>query len=100
MKDTPEGFEFTEEGTTNAYIGVEIYPLPDGKEFTLYQPFLIDQIIQALVFDPKTTKGATNNIPSGYTLLNKDENGPSRKASLEIPWYNWHDWIFARDNTS
>ena len=65
----------------NAYLGVDITPLPDGKEFTLYQPFLIDQIIQALGFDKNTTKGATKNTPAGYPLLNKDENGPSRKAS-------------------
>ena len=31
MKDTPEGFEFTEEGTMNVYLGVEIYPLTDRK---------------------------------------------------------------------
>ena len=45
------------------------------------QPLLIDQIIQSLGFDPKTTKGATNNTPAGYTLLNKYESGPARKAS-------------------
>ena len=45
------------------------------------KPFLIDRIAQALNFDPKTTKSATNNIPAGYPLLNKDENGPDRKAS-------------------
>ena len=73
MKDTPEGFEFMEEGTTNALLGVEISPFTDGKEFPLSQPFLIDLIIQALDFDPNTTKGATNNTPSGYPLLNKDE---------------------------
>ena len=59
MKDTSEGFEFKEEGTMNAYLGVEIYPFPDRKGFTSSQPFLIDRIIQALGFDPKTTKCAT-----------------------------------------
>ena len=72
MKDTPEGFEFTEEGTMNAYLGVEISPLPDGKGFTFYQPLFIDRIVQALVFDPNTTKGATNNTPYRYPLLNKN----------------------------
>ena len=47
----------------------------------MYQPFLIDRFIQALNFDPKTTKSATNNTPAGYPLLNKDENGPARKTS-------------------
>ena len=45
------------------------------------KPFLIDRGIQALNFDHKTTKSATNNTPAGYPLQNKDENGPSRKAS-------------------
>ena len=65
----------------SAYIGVYSYPFPDGKLFTLSQPFLIDRVIKALGFYPKTTKGATNNTPAGYPLLNKDENGPARKAS-------------------
>ena len=69
MKDTPEGFEFTEEGTMNVYLGVDISPFPDGKGFTLSQPLLIDKIIQAFGFDPNTTKGATNNTPSGYPLM-------------------------------
>ena len=78
MNDTPEGFEFTEEGTMNAYLGVDISTFPDGKVITFSQPFLIDKIIQALGFDPKTTKYATSNIPDVYPLMNKDENGPSR----------------------
>ena len=45
------------------------------------QPFLIDKMIQTLGFDPNTTKGATNNTPAGYPLLNKDENDPTRKGS-------------------
>ena len=59
----------------NLYLGVDISPLPDNKGFILSQPFLIDRITQALNFDPKTTKSATNNTPAGYPLLNKDENG-------------------------
>ena len=42
MKDTPEGFEFTEESTMNAYLGVDISPLPDRKGFSLSQPLFID----------------------------------------------------------
>ena len=71
MKDTPEDFEFTEEGAMNVYLGVYISPFPDRKGFTLSQPFLIYRIIQALVSDPNTTKGATNNTLDGYPLLNK-----------------------------
>ena len=83
MKDTPEVFESTKEGTMNAYLGVEISPFPYGKGFTLSQPLLIYRIIQALGFDPKTTKGATNNTPAGYPLLNKYENDLARKPSLK-----------------
>ena len=83
MKDTPECFKFTEEGNMNAYICAKISPLPDGKGFTLFQPFLIYRIIRALGFYPKTTKGAKKNTPSGYPLMNKDENGPSRKSSCK-----------------
>ena len=72
MKDTPEGFDFTEEGTMNMYLSIKISSFTDEKGFTLSQPFLIDQIIQALGFDPNTTKCATNNTLSGYPLLNKD----------------------------
>ena len=67
-------------GAINAYLGVDIYPFPDGKGFTLSQTFLIDKMIQALGFDPNNTKGATSNTPDRYPLLNKDENGPARKA--------------------
>ena len=81
LKAGTEDFVFTEEGTMNSYLGVDIYSFPDKKGFTLSQPFLIDRVIQALNFDPKKTKIATNNTPSGYPLLNKDENGPARKAS-------------------
>ena len=80
MKDTPEGFEFVEEGAMNAYLGVYIYPLPYGKVFTLSQPLLIDRTIQYFRSDSKTTKCATNNTPAGYPLLNKDENVPANKA--------------------
>ena len=81
MKDTFEGFGFTEERTMDTYLDVDISPLPYWKEITLSKPFLIDQIILALFFDLKKTKDATKNIPAEYPLLNKDENGPARKAS-------------------
>ena len=73
MKTGTEDFVFTEEGTMNSYLGVDISSFPDNKGFTLSQPFLIDRVIQALDFDPKTTKSAKNNTPAGYPLLNKDE---------------------------
>ena len=65
----------------NSYLGVDISSFPDKKGFTLSQPFFIDRVIQALNFDPKTTKSDTNNTSAGYPLLNKDENGPAGKSS-------------------
>ena len=72
LKAGIEDFVFTEEGTMNSYLGVDISSLPDKKVFTLSQPFLFDIVIQALNVDTKTTKSATNNTPAGYPLLNKD----------------------------
>ena len=99
LKAGTEDFVFTEEGTMNSYLGVDIYSFTDNKGFTLSQPFLIDRVIQALNFDPKKTNSATNNTPAGYPFLNKDENGPARNRLVSIGYY-WYTWLFARDNTS
>ena len=55
----------------NLYLGVDISSLPDKKGFTLSQPFLIDRVIQALNFDTKATKSATNNTLAGYPNTSK-----------------------------
>ena len=52
LKYGTEDFVFTEEGTMNSYLGVDISSFPDKKGFTLSQPSLIDRVIQALDFDP------------------------------------------------
>ena len=80
LNNGPENFDFTDEGTLSAYLGVDISRLPDGG-FTLSQPFLIDRIITLLQFDPKMTKGVQGNTPASYPLLSKDENGLPRKCS-------------------
>ena len=56
MKDTPESFEFTEEGAVNVYLGVDISPLPDRKGFKLYQPLLIDILSKLWVFIQRPQK--------------------------------------------
>ena len=71
LKTGTEYFVFTEEGTMNSYLGVDISSFPDKKGVTLSQPFLIDRVIRALNFDHKTTMSATNNTPAGYPLLAK-----------------------------
>ena len=83
LTDGPEKFDFTDEGTMSSYLGVDITRHTNKKGFTLSQPFLIERIIQTINFDPATTKGARGNTPATYPLLNKDENGPTRKATLK-----------------
>ena len=80
LHNGPENFVFTEEGSLESYLGVCISKLPGGKSFEMSQPFPIDRIIKAIGFDLATTKGARDNVPVGYPLLNKDIDGPPRKA--------------------
>ena len=44
------------------------------------QPFLIDRIIKAIGFDLAATKSAKDYVPVGQPLLNKDMDGPPKKA--------------------
>jgi hypothetical protein len=81
LETGPEKFIFTDEGSLSSYLGVDISCLPDSKGFKLSQPFLIEWIIKAINFDPRTTRGARGNTPATYPLLSKDEIGPARKAS-------------------
>ena len=39
LKSGTEDFVFTEEGTMNLYLGIDISSFPDKKGFTLSQPF-------------------------------------------------------------
>ena len=80
LEDGSENFDFTREGTFESYLGVKITQLPENKGFQLSQPFLIERIIHALGFDLTTTKGSRDNIPAGYPLLNKDEEGSAPKS--------------------
>ena len=76
-----ENFDFTDEGTLSSYLGVEISKQPNNEGFTLSQPYLIERIIQALGFDPSTTKSPRGNTPVSYPLLSKDPDGLPRKAT-------------------
>ena len=64
----------------STYLGLNINQLPDSSGFILSQPFLISRIIEALSFNPTTTKGARGNTPAAYPLLSKDSDGPIGKA--------------------
>ena len=60
-------------------LGIDVLSDESGSSMT--QPFLINRIIKALKFDSTTTKGARDNIPAGYPLLNKDIDGITRKVN-------------------
>ena len=77
LKDGPENFAFTDDGSLERYLGVEITRLPDDSGFTLTQPHLIERILQAAEIDLRMT----NDRPTPVVgpLLSRDENGPERK---------------------
>ena len=79
LRDGPENFVFTEEGTLESYLGVCITKFSGNAGFEMSQPFLIGRIIKAIGFEMATTKGARENVPVAYLLLNKDVDGPARK---------------------
>ena len=81
LRDGPENFVFTEDGTLESYLGVCITRLSDSSGFEMSQPFLIDRIIKAIGFEMATTKGVRDNVPVTYPLLNKDADGPARRAT-------------------
>ena len=80
LKKGPENFEFTEEGTMDRYLGVDIQKLTDG-EFILRQPFLIQRILQHMGIEPTETN--SRPVPVVGPLLSRDLEGPDRKG-------DWH----------
>ena len=50
LRDCPENFVFTEEGTLEAYLRVCINKIQGNAGFEMSQPFLIDRIIKAIWF--------------------------------------------------
>ena len=75
-----ENFKFTDEGSIDKYLGVDINQI-DDKSFELTQPFLIERIIKFLGLENgKTHEKLT---PVGKPLLNKDLDGALRK-------YDWN----------
>ena len=82
LKNGPENFVFTDEGSMEKYLGVDIQKLQDGSGFTLSQPHLIERILQAAEIDLRMTND--RSVPAVGPLLSRDENGPERK----------HDWNY------
>ena len=82
LKNGPENFVFTDEGSMEKYLGVDIQKLEDGSGFTLSQPHLIERILQAAEIDLRMTND--RSVPVVGPLLSRDENGPERK----------HEWNY------
>jgi hypothetical protein len=78
----PEKFAFTDEGSIDKYLGVEIERLPDGSGFTMTQPFLIQRVLDAANIDMRMTN--SRPTPAVLPLLSRDEEGPERK----------HEWKY------
>ena len=78
----PEQFVFTDEGSLDKYLGVNIERLDDDSGFTLTQPHLISRILEAANIDTRMTN--SRPTPAVGPLLSRDEDGPERK----------HDWKY------
>ncbi len=82
LEQGPEQFIFTDKGTLQRYLGVEIERSPDGQGVSMTQPFLIQCILDAGDIDVRMT----NDCPTPIVgpLLSKDPDGPPKK----------HDWKY------
>eukprot|EP00985_Skeletonema_marinoi_P008914 scaffold4076_cov147-Skeletonema_marinoi.AAC.1 len=70
----PEKFAFTDEGSIDKYLGVNIERLPENDGFTISQPHLIQRILEAAQIDLRMTN----------SRLTPDEDGPDGK----------HEWKY------
>ena len=75
MQEGSEGFVFTDGGSVESYLGVQVEKRADGS-LKLYQPFLIDRIIKLVMGDRPLN---SSYVPAGKDLLHKDVDGPARK---------------------
>lgn len=75
LSNGPERFAFTDEGSMENYLGVDIQKLGNG-EFVLRQPFLIQCILEA-----KPTVTNKRSVPVIGPLLSRDTDGPVWKGS-------------------
>ena len=78
----PEKFAFTDEGSIDKYLGVNIERLPGNDGFMMSQPHLIQRIIDTVRIDLRMTN--SQPTPVVGPLLSRDEDGPDQK----------HDWSY------
>jgi len=81
LEHGPEKFDFTDEGSMDKYLGVDIERLPDDKGFTMAQPYLIERILEAAQIDTRMTN--SRSTPVVGPLLSRDSDGPERQ-------YDWN----------
>ena len=79
LKDGPEQFEFTEEGSLESYLGVKFIDYDNGEQFEMTQPFLIDRIIDAMGIDKRMTN--SRPTPAVKPLLHRDLDGEARHTT-------------------
>jgi len=80
MHDGPENFKFTDEGDVNKFLGIDITRI-DPSSLELFQPFLIDQLLQffALCNNSFETDANSSLTPVTKGLLHCDLVGKLRK---------------------
>ena len=80
MKTGKDNFVLTDEGDINKFLGIKITQL-DDKRFKVYQPFLIDPIVNFLNIDTNDYGMETNTKPTpvGKPLLHKYLAGKPHK---------------------
>mmetsp|Transcript_14797 Transcript_14797/g.21891 ORF Transcript_14797/g.21891 Transcript_14797/m.21891 type:complete len:426 (-) Transcript_14797:484-1761(-) len=82
LKHGEEDFEFTDQGTVETYLRVEIIRSsdPNDSSFELRQPFLIRRLVDIIGLTPDVKR---RENPAWLPLLHKDSDGPGCKQS-------WH----------
>ena len=80
LQGTTEGFELTDKGSLEKYLGVNIKKHKDGI-LEMSQPYLIERIIKGVASNPSEWNPKTT--PVGKPLLHKDLTGVNRKCK-------WH----------
>ena len=95
LKYGPERFVFTDEGSLDKYLGVEIERLPHNTGLTMTQSFLIKGILEAANVDLRMTN--SRPTPAVGPLLSRDKDGPDKKEhKWEYRNFDRNAWLFAR----
>ncbi len=81
--DGPENFVFTDEGKLDKCLGVDIQKTNDRNGFLLTQPFLIEQILQAVEIDIRMTNSQPTSVV-GQLLSNGSDDPPCKHT-----WKYW-----------